>query len=84
MKTSLAACFLASAVVHVVFGLFVNSVSVAQEPQPAATPPIPTFNRSLASFSKSNANQQCYDRKTEPYTAITDAHSRRTVHVARN
>jgi hypothetical protein len=40
--------------------------------QPA--PPIPIFKRSLASFAKSNANQQCFDRKTEPYTAITDAH----------
>ncbi|HEX5007571.1 MAG TPA: amidohydrolase family protein [Hyphomonadaceae bacterium] len=40
--------------------------------QPA--PPIPAFKRSLASFSKSNPNQQCFDRKTEPYTAVTDAH----------
>jgi hypothetical protein len=40
--------------------------------QPA--PPIPTFKRSLASFAKSNANQQCFDRKTEPYTGITDTH----------
>ena len=40
--------------------------------QPA--PPIPVFKRSLASFAKSNANQQCFDRKTEPYTAVTDAH----------
>jgi hypothetical protein len=40
--------------------------------QPA--PPIPVFKRSLASFAKSNPNQQCFDRKTEPYTAVTDAH----------
>jgi len=30
--------------------------------------------RSLASFSKSNTEQICYDRKTEPYTAIVDTH----------
>ncbi len=40
--------------------------------QPA--PPIPVFRRSLASFSKSNPNQQCFDRRTESYTAVTDAH----------
>lgn len=30
--------------------------------------------RSLASFSKSNTEQICYDRKTEPYTAVVDTH----------
>jgi hypothetical protein len=30
--------------------------------------------RSLASFSKSNTQQICYDRKTEPYTAVVDTH----------
>lgn len=46
----------------------------AAEPQPEPTPPVPTFKRSLASFAKSNTNQQCFDRKTEPYTALVDAH----------
>ena len=43
-------------------------------PAPEPTPPVPTFKRSLASFAKSNPKQECYDRKTEPYTAVTDAH----------
>jgi predicted TIM-barrel fold metal-dependent hydrolase len=30
--------------------------------------------RSLASFSKSNTQEVCYDRKTEPYTAVVDTH----------
>ena len=30
--------------------------------------------RSLASFSKSNTQQICYDRKTEPYTSVVDTH----------
>jgi predicted TIM-barrel fold metal-dependent hydrolase len=30
--------------------------------------------RSLASFEKSNKQQVCYDRKTEPYTAVVDTH----------
>jgi hypothetical protein len=30
--------------------------------------------RSLASFSKSNTEQICYDRKTEPYKAVVDTH----------
>jgi len=30
--------------------------------------------RSLASFSKSNNQQACYDRKKEPYTAVVDTH----------
>lgn len=47
--------------------------------EPGATPPgaaqtsaIP--KRSLASFAKSNASQECYNRATEPYTAVVDAH----------
>ncbi len=43
-------------------------------PAPDPTPPVPTFKRSLASFSNSNTDQQCFDRKTEPYMAVTDAH----------
>jgi predicted TIM-barrel fold metal-dependent hydrolase len=43
-------------------------------PAPDPTPPVPTFKRSLASFAKSNTSQQCFDRKTEPYMGITDAH----------
>ena len=30
--------------------------------------------RSLASFSKSNTQQICYDRTAEPYTAVVDTH----------
>ena len=30
--------------------------------------------RSLASFSKSNTQQICYDRNTEPYTSVVDTH----------
>lgn len=54
--------------------------SAAREPQPTVvpkpepTPPVPVFKRSLASFAKSNANQQCFDRATEPYTGVSDAH----------
>lgn len=43
-------------------------------PQREPTPPVPTFKRSLASFAKSNTQQQCFDRKTEPYTGVVDAH----------
>lgn len=38
------------------------------------TPPVPTFTRSLASFAKSNPAPRCFDRKTEPYTGVADAH----------
>lgn len=54
--------------------------SAAREPKPAVvpkpepTPPVPVFKRSLASFAKSNTNQQCFDRATEPYTGVVDAH----------
>ncbi|HEY5849256.1 MAG TPA: amidohydrolase family protein [Lysobacter sp.] len=40
----------------------------------AASPSMPASRRSLASFAKSNTGQACYDRKTEPYTAVVDAH----------
>ncbi|HEY5802729.1 MAG TPA: amidohydrolase family protein [Lysobacter sp.] len=40
----------------------------------ATTPAMPASRRSLASFAKSNTDQACYDRKTEPYTAVVDAH----------
>jgi hypothetical protein len=46
----------------------------AAAPKPEPTPPVPTFKRSLASFAKSNTNQQCFDRKAEPYTGVADAH----------
>lgn len=51
-----------------------EAATPAAKAAPPPTPPIPTFNRSLASFAKSNPNQKCFDRKTEPYTAVTDAH----------
>ena len=35
---------------------------------------LPPSKRSLESFAKSNAEQACFDRKTEPYTAVVDAH----------
>jgi len=37
-------------------------------------PPMIPSKRSLASFAKSNAAQACFDRKTESYTGIVDAH----------
>jgi hypothetical protein len=40
----------------------------------AAASSMPASHRSLASFAKSNTGQACYDRKTEPYTAVVDAH----------
>jgi hypothetical protein len=43
-------------------------------PAPAVAPPeMRASKRSLASFAKSNV-QDCYDRATEPYTALVDAH----------
>lgn len=39
-----------------------------------AEPELRTSKRSLASFLKSNTSQECYDRATEPYTAVADAH----------
>lgn len=41
--------------------------------QPAGST-VPTSTRSLASFEKSNTAAACFDRKTEPYTAVVDAH----------
>jgi len=56
----------------------VTAPQTAQQPLPQQAgqpaPPIPAFKRSLASFAKSNPNQRCFDRKSEPYTAIADAH----------
>ena len=45
-------------------------------PASAATPPLGLRapKRSLASFATSNPNPPCYDRATEPYTAVVDAH----------
>ena len=43
-------------------------------PKPPPTPPVPTFKRSLASFSKANPSPQCFDRQSEPYTGVSDAH----------
>ena len=42
--------------------------------KPDPTPPVPTFTRSLASFAKSNPAPRCFDRKTEPYIGVADAH----------
>ena len=53
-------------------GQAVQLQSTARTLEP--TPPVPTFKRSLASFAKSNTSQQCFDRKTEPYTGVVDAH----------
>ncbi len=46
----------------------------AQAAKPPPTPPVPTFTRSLASFAKSNPAPRCFDRKTEPYIGVADAH----------
>ncbi len=46
----------------------------AEAPKPPPTPPVPTFTRSLASFAKSNPAPRCFDRKTEPYIGVADAH----------
>ena len=46
----------------------------AEAPTPPPTPPVPTFTRSLASFAKSNPAPRCFDRKTEPYIGVADAH----------
>lgn len=43
--------------------------------QPGTAPPeLRQSKRSLASFLKSNPDQECYDRATEPYTGVADAH----------
>ena len=65
--TALAASVLALAAVP--------GFAAAQAPfKPDPTPPVPVFKRNLASFAKSNPSPQCFDRKTEPYTGVTDAH----------
>ena len=46
----------------------------AEAAKPPPTPPVPTFTRSLASFAKSNPAPRCFDRKTEPYIGVADAH----------
>ncbi|MFC3814848.1 amidohydrolase family protein [Lysobacter sp. GCM10012299] len=40
----------------------------------ADAPAMPHARRSLASFARPVSEQACYDRKTEPYTAVVDAH----------
>jgi hypothetical protein len=65
-------------------GLSIKVSSAATQPaatQPPATkPPVPPAavlgksKRSLASFAKSNPNPKCFDRKTEPYIGVVDAH----------
>lgn len=40
----------------------------------AAVPDMPPSRRSLASFSKSNPDQACFDRDKEPYVGVVDAH----------
>ena len=44
-----------------------------QAPAPAM-PVLPKSKRSLASFAKSGSAAPCFDRKTERYTAVVDAH----------
>jgi predicted TIM-barrel fold metal-dependent hydrolase len=41
---------------------------------PAVANPAAAARRSLASFAKSNTGAPCFDRKTEPYTAVVDVH----------
>ena len=36
--------------------------------------PASTTSRDLASFTRNAANQACYDRKSEPYISVVDAH----------
>ena len=72
-----AALFLATSACTGRAALPVTSPPVTAEPAAtpraaAQAPAIP--RRSLASFAKSNTSQQCYNRATEPYTAVVDAH----------
>jgi Amidohydrolase len=62
---------------------FSESQTHAAAPTAAAAPALPPTQtattvapskRSLASFAKSGAAQPCYDRATEPYTAVVDTH----------
>jgi predicted TIM-barrel fold metal-dependent hydrolase len=70
----LAACIVAS-----LSGLVATEARSATSAA-ALPPPISTIEqmarpgRSLESFAKSNKNQACYDRKTEPYIGFVDAH----------
>lgn len=48
--------------------------AVESESATASATPAPASRRSLASFAKPASEQACYNRKTEPYTAVVDAH----------
>lgn len=66
-RVALAACALTLAALPAV------AAAQAAAPTPE-TPPVPTFKRSLASFAKSNPKPECFDRRTEPYIGVSDAH----------
>jgi len=51
----------------------ISSCSLLQTSTTSATGAA-SDKRSLASFSKTNTQQACYDRKKEPYTAVVDTH----------
>jgi hypothetical protein len=60
-------------------GLSIKVSGAATQPSGAEGPAPPRAvlgksKRSLASFAKSNPNPKCFDRKTEPYIAVVDAH----------
>jgi predicted TIM-barrel fold metal-dependent hydrolase len=74
-------------IIVIIVALVVGAPSFAQAPAPGSTaarptlPPVPPRPRplgvskhDLASFEKANGNAACYDRDTEPYTAVVDAH----------
>ena len=65
--------------ISIAIGLSIKASRAATQPSAASTPAPPVAvlgksKRSLASFAKSNSNPKCFDRKTEPYIAVVDAH----------
>jgi len=71
-----AAAVLAFCAVDTGLGLGADAQAQTLVPGLPGTPPpeLRPSRRSLASFAKSNPHQDCYDRATEPYTGIVDAH----------
>ncbi|NBW16001.1 MAG: amidohydrolase [Caulobacteraceae bacterium] len=71
-----AAAVLAFCAVDTGLGLGADARAQTLVPGLPGTPPpeLRPSRRSLASFAKSNPHQDCYDRATEPYTGVVDAH----------
>jgi len=59
---------------HKTVRIFLLSVAALGFLGGCATMPDKQPDRSLASFSKSNTAPMCYNRATEPYTAVVDVH----------